>query len=106
MFVFYNQLMNSMKQFGVCLVSLSKLKHNESVCPAQYSNIPITSRQYQSMASTLYQKLQSPDVVPFEHTAIRNIINRFPEQNDGYQVFAQKFDSGYAMRHMPTGHTV
>jgi hypothetical protein len=38
------------------------------------------------MASTLYQKLQNPEVIPLEHTSIRNIINRFAEQNDGYQV--------------------
>ena len=38
------------------------------------------------MASTLYQKLQNPEVIPLEHTAIRNIINRYAEQNDGYKV--------------------
>ena len=53
-FVFYNQLLNSMEQFGVFLVPLSALKHNESLCPAQYMNVPITPKRYQSMASTLY----------------------------------------------------
>jgi hypothetical protein len=38
------------------------------------------------MTSSLYQKLQSTDVIPMEYTAIRNIINRFAEQNDGYEV--------------------
>jgi hypothetical protein len=38
------------------------------------------------MASTLYQKLSNPDVIPMEHTSIRNIINRFAEHNDGYMV--------------------
>jgi hypothetical protein len=38
------------------------------------------------MASTLYQKLQDTDVISMEYTAIRNIINRYAEQNDGYKV--------------------
>lgn len=38
------------------------------------------------MASTLYQKLQDPDVIPLEYMAIWNIINRYAEQNDGYKV--------------------
>jgi hypothetical protein len=39
------------------------------------------------MASTLYQKLQSADVIPMEYTSIRNIVNCFAEANDGYKVF-------------------
>jgi hypothetical protein len=38
------------------------------------------------MGSTLYQKLQSIEVVSMEYTAIRNIINHFAEHNDGYEV--------------------
>jgi hypothetical protein len=38
------------------------------------------------MASTLYQKLHNADVIPRDYTAIRNIINRFSEHNDGYKV--------------------
>jgi hypothetical protein len=38
------------------------------------------------MASTLYQKLQSTDIIPMEYTSIRNIVNRFAEANNGYKV--------------------
>jgi hypothetical protein len=86
LFVFYNQLLNSMEQFGVYLSPLDTVRYQESVCPAAYNHQPITPRHYRTMASTLYQKLQNPEVVPLEHTAIRNIINRYAEQNDGYKV--------------------
>lgn len=86
MFVFYNQLLNGMEQFGVFLTPLNQVRYNDSLCPKAYNNVLITEQRYQSMASTLYQKLQNPDVVPLDHTSIRNIINRFAETNDGYQV--------------------
>jgi hypothetical protein len=46
----------------------------------------ISPRRKQIMGSTLYQKLQSYEVIPMEYTAIQNIINRFAEHNDGYEV--------------------
>jgi hypothetical protein len=86
LFVFYNQLLNGMEQFGIYLSSLDTLRYQESVCPAYYNNQAITPARYKMMASTLYQKLQNPEVVPLEHTQIRNIINRYKEHNDGYKV--------------------
>jgi len=86
LFVFYNQLLNGMEQFGIYLSPLDNVRYQESVCPAEYNSFPITPRRYRMMASTLYQKLQNPDVIPHEHTAIRHIINRYAEQNDGYKV--------------------
>jgi len=49
-------------------------------------NREITARRKQVMGSTLYQKLQSIEVVSMEYTAIRNIINQFAEHNDGCKV--------------------
>lgn len=86
MFVFYSQLLNALEQFGVFLTPLNQVKYNVNLCPATYNSIVITEQRYQSMAKTLYQKLQNPDVIPMEHTSIRNIVNRFAECNDGYQV--------------------
>jgi hypothetical protein len=86
MFVFYTQMLNALEQFGIFLVPLNQVKHNTSLCPLYHNNIAITEQRYQSMSKTLYQKLQNPDVIPMEHTSIRNIINRFAECNDGYQV--------------------
>jgi hypothetical protein len=86
MFVFYNQLLNALEQFGVFLMSLNQVQYNTSICPTTYNGFAITAQRYDSMAKTLYQKLQNPDVIPMEHTSIRNIINRFAEVNDGYQV--------------------
>lgn len=86
MFVFYTQLLNALEQFGVFLLPLYKVKYNTSICPTTYQDQPISAQRYDSMSKTLYQKLQNPDVIPMEHTSIRNIINRFAEVNDGYQV--------------------
>jgi hypothetical protein len=58
-----------MKQFGVYLSPLDTVKYKESVYPAYFNDLPITLHHYCTMASTLYQKLQSPDDVPLEHTA-------------------------------------
>jgi len=76
-----------MEQFGVYLSPLDTVKYKESVCPAYFNDFSITPHHYQTMASTLYQKLQSPDVVPLEHTAVCSIIKRYAEKNDGYEVF-------------------
>jgi len=86
LFVFHTQLLNGMEQFGIYLSPLDTVKYQQSVCPAKYNHQPITPRRYRTMASTLYQKLQNPEVIPLEHTAIRNIINRYAEKNDGYKV--------------------
>ena len=85
-FVFYTQLLNAMEQFGIYLLPLKQVKYQQSLCPTHHCGIEIDSYRHQAMASTLYQKLQSTEVIPMEHTSIRNIINRFAEANDGYQV--------------------
>jgi hypothetical protein len=85
-FVFYNQLMNALEQFGIYLIPLNTVKYQVSLCPTHHNGIPIDTYRQQLMASTLYQKLQSSDVIPMEYTSIRNIINRCAESNDGYQV--------------------
>lgn len=86
MFVFYNQLMNGMEQFGIFLIPLNTVSYQTDICPTYYQGTLITNHRRTSMASTLYQKLQDTDVIPMDHTAIRNIINRFAESNDGYKV--------------------
>jgi hypothetical protein len=37
MFVFYNQLMNGMEQFGIFLIPLSNVGYNIDLCPLQYN---------------------------------------------------------------------
>jgi hypothetical protein len=86
MFVFYNQLLNGMDQFGVYLLPLNMVDYQKSLCPTEMHGITITPWRKQMMASTLYRKLQHTDVIGLEHTAIRNIVNRFAEHNDGYEV--------------------
>jgi hypothetical protein len=85
-FVFYNQLLNAMEQFGIYLIPLKNVKYQQSLCPTHHHGVEIDPYRHQVMASTLYQKLQSTEVIPLEYTSIRNIINRFAEVNDGYQV--------------------
>jgi hypothetical protein len=85
-FVFYNQLMNALEQFGIYLIPLNKVvKYQVSLCPTHHKGIPIDKYRQQLMASTLYQKLQNSNVLPMEYTSIRNIINQYAESN-GYQV--------------------
>jgi len=78
-----------MEQFGVYLSPLDTVKYKESVCPAYFNDFSITPHHYQTMASTLYQKLQSPDVVPLEHTAVCNIIKRYAEKNECWRWYIQ-----------------
>jgi len=85
-FVFYSQLLNAMGQFGIYLVPLPNVKYQQSLCPTHYRGWEIDEYRKQTMGSTLYQKLQSIEVIPMEYTSIRNIINRFAEDNDGYKV--------------------
>jgi hypothetical protein len=85
-FVFYNQLMNALEQFGIYLIPLNTVKYQVSLCPTHHKGIPIDTYRQQLMASTLYQKLQNSDVIPMEYTSIHNIINQYAESNDGYQV--------------------
>jgi hypothetical protein len=85
-FVFYNQLLNGMEQFGIHLLPLDKVSDQLDLCPAQVNGLPITEHCRQPMASTLYQKLHNMEVISMEYTSIRNIINRFAERNDGYEV--------------------
>lgn len=73
-FVFYNQLMNSMEPFGVYLIPLSQVKYQYSLCPTMVHNMEITERQKQIMGSALNQKLQSIEVVPMEYTKIQKIL--------------------------------
>jgi hypothetical protein len=46
-FVFYNQLMNSMEQFGIYLLPLPKVKYQMSLCPDSYGGIPIDMHRRQ-----------------------------------------------------------
>jgi hypothetical protein len=92
MFVFFNQLWNAMEQFGIYFILLDQVTYQKSLCPAAVSNNIITDCHKQAMASTLCQKLQNTDVIPMEYTAICNIINRFAEHNDGYEVLYAMFE--------------
>ncbi len=85
-FVFYNQLMNSMDQFGIDLIPLNNVSYQTDLCPKHYQGTLISHYHHTQMASTLYQKLQDTDVIPMEYMAIRNIINWYAEENDGYKV--------------------
>jgi hypothetical protein len=86
MFVFYNQLMNSMEQFGFYLILLNTVAYQTSLCPTHHNGMAISSQHMKSMACTLYQKLQDVTIICMEHTAVRNIINRYAELNDRKKV--------------------
>jgi hypothetical protein len=102
MFFFYNQLLNALEQFGVFLIPLNNVKYNTSLCPTTYQSYIVTAQCYDSMLKALYQKLQSPDVIPMEHTSIRNFINRFAEINDGYQVLHAMLELVHTALHEDT----
>lgn len=58
MFVSYNQLLKGMEQFGVYLTPLNHVAYHMSLCPTHYNHIVISDHLKQSMANTLYQRLQ------------------------------------------------
>lgn len=98
-FVFYNQLMNGMEQLGIFLIPLYNVSNQIDLCPAHYHNFPITPYCCTQMASTLYQKLQDTDVTPMEYTAIRYIINRYSELNNGYKVLYAMLELAHPASH-------
>jgi hypothetical protein len=83
--VFYNQLMNGVNPYGLFLKKIIDIKLDETLCPDYWEGIEISNSRYLQMASCLYAKLSSVDVIPLEFQYARNIVNRFAEVNDGYK---------------------
>jgi hypothetical protein len=83
--VFYNQFMNGVTPYGIFLKKIIDIKVDETLCPDFWEGIEISNNQYLQMASCLYAKLSSVNVIPLEFQYARNIINRFAEVNDGYK---------------------
>jgi len=67
--------------------------------PVPYNDIAYHSVLLSIYGKTLYQKLQSPDIIPLEHTSIRNIIRWVAEFNDGYQVLYAMLELVHPLLH-------
>ena len=84
--VFYNQLLNGTRPYGIFMNTLADVRTTKAICPAEVDGIPINSTRYVQMAGCLYQKLSQIDTIPMEFTFARNIVNSNAEENDGYNV--------------------
>jgi hypothetical protein len=57
------------------LLPVEHFKKDKSLCPKTYHGTRVEKLQYKDMADALYQLLQLPDIIPAEHTKVKNIIN-------------------------------
>lgn len=86
MFTFYNKLHNVGVQYGVYLLPADQIQYDCSLCPNDYDGVVITDARYYKMAATLYEKLSDSECIPERCQQPRNVIDRYVDANDGYQV--------------------
>jgi hypothetical protein len=56
MFVFYNQLLSSMEQFGIYLVPLHQVKHQVDLCPTHVNGVEIMDQRWRTYGQKLIPK--------------------------------------------------
>lgn len=83
-YTWYRNLRSAIQEFGVLLLNIEDFKPDKSLCPKTYYGTKVDTTRYRDMANALYQLLALQDTVPPEHTEIRNIINRYSKNTDGY----------------------
>lgn len=102
MFTFYNKLRNVGLQYGVYLLAVDQIQYDRSLCPGEYDGIPITDDRYYKMAATMYEKLSDSECIPDRCHQLRNVIDRYVDANDGYQVLYEFMEDHHpAMKRDP-----
>lgn len=96
-FTFYNKLLNFGHQYGVYLLPLQELRHDQSLCPDEVDGYRFTDIDYKRMAATLLEKLTRSDVIPEEYTKMKNIIDRYIDSNDGYQALYELLEPHHGL---------
>jgi len=86
-------------------MALDDIKYETSLCPVSHNGHTFTPMEYEEMASTLYKKLGHTDVIPEQYGCLRNIIDRYVDTDDGYQVLYELLEDEHpAMKQDPIQH--
>jgi len=102
MFTFYNKLRNVGVQYGVYLLPADQIQYDRSLCPNEYDGVVITDARYYKMAATLYEKLSDSECIPERCQQPRNVVDRYVDANDGYQVLYELMEDYHpAMKRDP-----
>jgi hypothetical protein len=94
-YVFYNKLRNIGQQYGVYLKPLNQIKYGFSLCPADHDGHIFDDEEYHQMAAALYKKFADTQCISEDCQRIRNIIDRYNEDNDGYQILYEIMEDAH-----------
>lgn len=86
MFTFYNKLRNIGPQYGIFFKPVENITFDCCLCPEEYQGNPIDDTRYKAMAATVYEKLSDTNCIPDRCSRMRNIVDRYVDVNDSYQV--------------------
>jgi hypothetical protein len=86
MFTFYASLKNIGKVYGIYLHSLDDIRYDMSLCPTSIDGHTITDQEYADMDAALYKKLSHTEVIPTSYQCYCHIIDKYVDDNDGFQV--------------------
>jgi hypothetical protein len=101
MFTFYVSLQN-IDKYGIYLDSLDDIRYDMSLCPTSMNGHTITDQYYADMATTLYEKLSHTEVIPTSYQCYRHIIDKYVDDNDGYQVLYEMLEDEHPSIHQDT----
>lgn len=94
-YVFYNKLRNIGQQYGVYLKPLNQIKYGFSLCPEDHDEHTFDDEEYHQMAAALYEKFADTQCISEDYQRIRNIIDRYNEDNDGYQILYEIMEDAH-----------
>jgi len=83
-YTWYYTFRSAVQQYGVLLIPIENFKKDKSLCPMKYYGTKVDRLRYKDMADALYQLLQLPEIIPLEHTEVRNILHHHASNTDGY----------------------
>jgi hypothetical protein len=84
-YTWYLQLKSNAQQYGVYLHDLEDFKKDKSICPTECYGIPISPSRYHELKSSLYHFLAQPTITSTDHHDVRNIVNKYALNTDGYR---------------------
>jgi hypothetical protein len=83
-YTWYHTFRSAVQQYGILLIPIEQFKRDKCLCPQTYYGTPIDATRYREMTDALYQLLALTDTVAMEHTEVRNIIQWYATNTDGY----------------------
>jgi hypothetical protein len=95
MFSFYHKIHNTGKSYGIYTLPLQDIWYGCNLCPTTYNQHTFTDLEYSDMAAILYEKLLDVSVIPLQYKTLRNIIDRYAEDNDGFATLYELMEDTY-----------